>query len=80
MPEPASLDQDIAAYVAAQDMLEAEYPGQWIVVFDEKIAGAYDSFEEAGEAAFAQFGEGPYLIRRVGERTAKLPDSIIFGY
>ena len=80
MPEPASLDQDIAAYVAAQATLEAEYAGQWIVIFDEKIAGIYASFEDAGEAAFARFGEGPYLIRRIGERTAKLPDKIIFGY
>ncbi|MDP3491610.1 MAG: hypothetical protein Q8R82_00735 [Hyphomonadaceae bacterium] len=80
MPEPASLDRDIAAYMAMQERYESEYLGQWIVVFDEKAVGVYASFEEAGEAAFELFGDGPYLIRRIGERTANLPDSIIFGH
>ena len=80
MPEPTSLDRNIAAYTAQQARFEAEHFGQWIVVFNEEAAGFYDSFEDAGEAAFVLFGDGPYLIRRIGERTASLPDSIIFGH
>ena len=47
-----------------------DYSGKWVVFHDEKLAGYYETSEDALNDATARFGRGPYLIRRVGSQPA----------
>lgn len=60
------LQREIAAFDRMRDYLETDYFSKWVVVHDEKLAGAYASDQEAAEEAVRRFGRGPYLIRQVG--------------
>ena len=44
---------------------------------DEQLFGAYDTFEDAADAAIRNFGRGPYLIREVGAGPITLPPSLL---
>lgn len=64
--ERAKLSIEIAAYERMRDVLERDCFGKWVVFHDEKLAGAFDTSNEAVLEAIHRFGRGPYLIRRVG--------------
>lgn len=71
------LDKNIQAYEQQRNELEKESVGKWVVFFDSKLAGIFDSFEDAAEAATRNFGAGPYLIRQVGVSSITLPVSVM---
>jgi len=74
-----SLKENIAAYGHLKDDLELEHFGKWVVFHQSKQAGLYDSFQEAAADAARRFGNGPYLIRRIGDPpVVKLPASVIY--
>ena len=62
----ANLSIEIAAYERMRDVLETDCFGKWVVVHDEELIGAFDTFNLAADDAIRRFGRGPYLIRRVG--------------
>lgn len=72
------LGREIAAYERMRDMLETDHLNEWVVVYDEKLVGTYESFEAAAEDAVGRFGRGPYLIRRVGAPPLTLPASLLY--
>ncbi|MFY9531240.1 MAG: hypothetical protein WBC04_14010 [Candidatus Acidiferrales bacterium] len=74
----AQIDQEIAAYEAMRDELEAQHMGRWVLVHDCKLVGVYDSFEKAAEDAVHRFGSGPYLIRQIGAPPITLPASVMY--
>ena len=74
----AGLGREIAAYERMRDMLETDHLNEWVVVYDEKLVGAYELFEAAAEDAVGRFGRGPYLIRRVGAPPLTLPASLLY--
>jgi len=74
----AEIDQEIAAYEAMRDELEKEHMLKWVLLFDRKLVGVYDSFEQAANDAVTRFGAGPYLIRQVGAPQMALPASVIY--
>ena len=71
------LSAEIAAYERMQEALELDHFGKWAVVRDEQLFGAYDTFEEAADAAVRNFGRGPYLIREIGAGPIPLPPSLL---
>lgn len=71
------LSKDIAAYEKMVNELEADHFGEWVVIFDEKLVGTYESFEMAAQEATSRFGRGPYLIRQVGSPPIVLPASVL---
>ena len=73
-----TLTEEIAAYEGMRRTLEIDHFGKWVVVHGAKLAGAYDSFEEAADYAVRSFGRGPYLIREVGSPPSTLPASVIY--
>ena len=73
------LETQIAAYLQMQDALQAEHDGKWIIVYNEKLEGVFETFEDAAEEAVGKFGRGPYLIRQVGVDEAPLPASLLYG-
>ena len=76
----AEIDQEIAAYDAMREQLEADKIGKWVVVRDSKLHGIYETFEEAADVAVKAFGEGPYLIRQVGAPPITLPASVMYNF
>ena len=75
----ADLDQEIAAYEARREELEAQSIGKWVIVFNREFIGFYDSFELAAEDAVRRFGRGPYLIRQIGAPPITLPASVMYS-
>ena len=74
-----ALSRQIAAYDAKyRSTLETDHRGKWAVVYNEELVGIYDSFQEAAEDAVAQFGRGPYLIRKIGREFITLPSSALY--
>ena len=55
-----------------------DHNGDWIVIFDRKVSGYFESMEEATRHAVATHGRGPYLIRQVGAPPITLPTSAIY--
>lgn len=66
----AGLSRNMAAYESIRDELERTCMGKWVIVYESKHAGSYDSEEGALEDAALRFGWGPYHVRRVGPEPA----------
>jgi hypothetical protein len=47
--------------------LEKRKLGKWVLIHDGTLVGIYDGMEEAIADAAARFGDGPFLIRQVGD-------------
>lgn len=74
----AEIDKEIAAYEAMRSDLEAHQMGKWVLLYDSKLMGTYETFEKAAEDAVRRFGSGPYLIRQVGAPPVALPASLMY--
>jgi hypothetical protein len=74
----AELKSEIAAYDGMRSDLEMKYLGRWALVHDKQLVGAFESFEQAAEAAVSKFGRGPYLIRQIGASAMTLPASVMY--
>ena len=72
------IEKEKMAYEAMQEDLEARHWGKWVVFYDMKFIGSYDSFHQASEVAVERFGRGPYLIKQVGEGPIALPPAVLF--
>lgn len=73
-----TLSQQISAYEAMKDKLEADYLGKWVVFHAGELVDTYESFQDAAADAVERFGRGPYLIRQVGAPPMTLPASILY--
>jgi hypothetical protein len=56
-------EKELKFFVANQDRLVAEYPGQTIVIRGSKVTGAYPSALEAYLEASARFEPGTFMIQ-----------------
>ena len=74
----AELDKELAAYNAMRAQLEKDHMGEWILVHDGELVGAFRFSEAAAEEAVRRFGRGPYLIRQVGAPPVILPASVLY--
>ena len=70
----AKLKEEIAAYEEMRGDLELDHYGEWVVIYNKKLVGAYGSNEKAAEEAAKRFGRGPFLIRQVGDYPLALPN------
>jgi len=75
MPE---IEREISAYDDMREELESKHMGKWVLLYDGKLVGTYDSFDMAAEDAVRKFGGGPYLIRQVGAPPVSLPASVMY--
>jgi len=74
----ATVEDNIVAYDAIRQELEARHMGEWALLHELELIGVYDSFEQAAEQAVQQFGKGPYLIRQIGAPPLVLPASVMY--
>jgi hypothetical protein len=74
----SDINKDIEAYNNMRVMLESEHSGEWVLFFQQKLIGYYETFELAAEDAVQRFAEGPYLIRQIGAPPIILPASVAY--
>jgi len=73
------LKKEIHAFEQMKPTLLKHHMGKFVIIHDEKLVGAYDTFDAAAKEAIKQFGKGPYLIREVGSEPSKnLPASVAY--
>lgn len=72
-----ALDKEIAAFEKMRERLEAQHMGKWVLFYQEKMIGTFDTFNDAAQEAVKKFGVGPYLIRQIGARPQSLPASVL---
>lgn len=75
----ATLEENIAAYEAMRGELEQNHLGKWVVFYDLKCVGVFDTLDAAAKLTTEQFGQGQYLIREVTNYPIRLPVSAFIG-
>ena len=76
MATVATLTENITAYEAMQNTLEADHWAQYVVFYDGQLQGIFKEFQPAIEFAAERWGRGPYLIREVGRPPFVMPASV----
>jgi hypothetical protein len=76
----AELDQEIAAFEAMRQDLEAHHRGKWALIRGSDLIDKFDTFDAAANAAVTRFGRGPYLIRQIGAPPVILPASAMYTF
>jgi hypothetical protein len=74
----SELQRDIEAYEREQAQLEGTSMGKWVLFHDATRICIVDTFDEAAQKAVTEFGDGPYLIRRIGTSGLTLPASVMY--
>jgi hypothetical protein len=79
MTQTLELDKEITVYEQMKSELLKNHMGKFVIIHDGKLAGVYDNFNNAADAALRQFGRGPYLIRLVSDDiTPTMPASVAY--
>jgi hypothetical protein len=73
-----SLEREMETFDRQKAELEKYYTGKFVVIKDDQVVGAYDTFESAAMVAVQMFGRGPYLIRQIGAPVVNLPASVLY--
>jgi hypothetical protein len=60
-----ALELEMSTYQAHQLELLPQNEGRFVVIKGQEIAGAYDTYEDALQAAYDRYGLGPFLVKRV---------------
>jgi hypothetical protein len=68
----ADLFEDYAAFRRMRGELERGQLGKWVLIHDGTLVGIYDGMEAATIDAATRFGDGPFLIRQVGDGLRKV--------
>ena len=50
---------------ANRDQFMQEYPGKYLLIKDEEVFGAFETYEEGVKEGARRFGVGPFLVRSV---------------
>lgn len=76
-----ALQKDIDFYEQSRPSLLEHHKGKFVVIYEAKFIGAFDTFDNAAKYAVSHFGKGPYLIRQVGkDGPSVLPASVVFRH
>ena len=62
------LEKQNQFYLKNEDSLKEDYPGQFIVIHDEKVAGSFGSERDAYIYSVQHFTIGTFLIREIAKQ------------
>jgi hypothetical protein len=57
-------NEDIAWFEANRIQIAQQYPGQYIIIKDLAVQGAYPDFQSAYNAGVAKFGTQPFQVKQ----------------
>jgi hypothetical protein len=61
------LQEDTAWFDQNRAFIAGKYQGQWVLVKDQAVRGAYASYSAAYTAGVNQFGTQPFLVKEATE-------------
>jgi hypothetical protein len=59
-----ALKDDLAWFESNRKFIAATYQGQWVLVKDQAIKGAYPTDQAAMTAGFQMFGTQPFVVKQ----------------
>jgi len=59
-----SVSDDLAWFESNRKFIAATYQGQWVLIRDRAIKGAYSSNQAAMTAGFQMFGSQPFVVKQ----------------
>jgi hypothetical protein len=59
------LATELATYERHKDKLVAADEGRFVLIHGEEIAGVWDTYKDALEAGYKQFGLDPFLVKQI---------------
>jgi hypothetical protein len=66
------LESEQAYFQSHCSELQAQFPGQFVVIKGEQVAGAFPSIQEALQAGSFLYGMESFLIRNVSEKPQRI--------
>ena len=73
----ATLAQQASAFASQLGDIRAQHGSAWTVFLDGAVRGAFASFEEAADFAFAEFEDENFLIRHTYEQPEFVPFMLV---
>ena len=70
--ETGLLAVETAYYDEYAQQLLLTYPNRFLLIRGEKVIGDYESRSEAVAEGVRRYGQGPFLVRRTGDKTLEL--------
>lgn len=58
-----ALEDELSWFNANRAYIAQQYQGQWVVIKDQSVRGAYPNYSAAYQAAASMFGQQPFLIK-----------------
>ena len=62
-PMLGSMQDDIAWFEANRISIAQQYPGQYVVVKNQAVVGAFPDFQSAYNAGTGMFGSEPFVVK-----------------
>lgn len=62
---PKILDAELETYERQRDHLLATAENKFVLIHEDKVAGVYDSRNDALAQGYAQFGMVPFLVKQI---------------
>ena len=59
------LAKELATYEAHRDELLGSHEGKYVLVHGDKIEGVWDTYKDALEAGYRDFGLEPFLVKQI---------------
>lgn len=70
-PQLGKMSDDVAWFEANRVLIAQQFAGQWVVVKDKAVVGAYPDFQSAYAAGIAMFGAEGFLVKEaIAEATS----------
>lgn len=74
-----ALRRNIAAFDGKADWLVEHHNGKFVIFHEAIFVDSFDTFDAAAREAIQRFGQGPFLIRQVGQpREFPMPASVAY--
>lgn len=55
--------EDMAWFRQNRAFISQQYTGQWVVIKDQAVRGAYPTYDAAYNAGVSQFGTGSFVVK-----------------
>jgi len=59
------LERELATYEREKEHLICENDGRFVVIFEDKIEGIWDTYEDALKFGYDKFGLRPFLVKQI---------------
>ena len=59
-----ALEKEMETYNARRDEL-LQHEGKFVVIHQDRVAGIWQTFEDALKAAYKEFGLNPFMVKQI---------------